>query len=109
MSGWQRERQLCQQLGLPTASVHAVGKSKLLAKLGFFAYTLILLWFYLFIMINLAYVSSVRIVLTLVALICNLSFLHILNLVAQFIMIYILVLIWKLPNIPTPPKTLVLY
>jgi hypothetical protein len=24
-----------------------------------------------------------------------------LNLVAQFIMIYILVLIWKLPNIPT--------
>jgi hypothetical protein len=26
-SGWQRERQLCQQLGLPTASVHVVGKS----------------------------------------------------------------------------------
>jgi hypothetical protein len=66
-----------------------------------FGYTLILLWFYLFIMINLAYLSSVRIVLTLVALICDLSFLHMLNLVAQFIMIYILVLIWKLPNIPT--------
>jgi hypothetical protein len=26
-SGWQREQQLCQQLGLPTASVEAVGKS----------------------------------------------------------------------------------
>jgi hypothetical protein len=26
-TGWQRERQLCQQLGLPTASVHVVGKS----------------------------------------------------------------------------------
>jgi hypothetical protein len=60
-----------------------------------------LLWFYLFIMINLAYLSSVRIVLTLVALICDLRFLHMLNLVAQFIMIYILVLIWKLPNIST--------
>jgi hypothetical protein len=54
-----------------------------------FGYT----WFYLFIIINLAYLSSVRIVLTLVALICNLSFLHMLNLVAQFVMIYILVLI----------------
>jgi hypothetical protein len=52
-------------------------------------------------MINLAYLSSVRIVLTLVALICDLSFLHMFNLVAQFIMIYILVLIWKLSNIPT--------
>jgi hypothetical protein len=40
-------------------------------------------------------------VLTLVALICDLSFLHILKLVAQFVMIYILILIWKLPNIPT--------
>jgi hypothetical protein len=69
-----------------------------------FGYTLILLWFYLFIMINLAYLSIVRIVLTLVALICDLSFLHMLNLVAQFIMIYILVLIWKLPNIPTIQK-----
>jgi hypothetical protein len=66
-----------------------------------FGYTLILLWFYLFIMINLAYLSSVRIVLTLIALICDLSFLHMLNLVAQFVMIYILILIWKLPNIPT--------
>jgi hypothetical protein len=66
-----------------------------------FGYTLILMWFYLFIMINLAYLSSVRIVLALVALICDLSFLHMLNLVAQFVMIYILVLIWKLPNIPT--------
>jgi hypothetical protein len=69
-----------------------------------FGYTLILLWFYLFIMINLAYLSSVRIVLTLVALIYDLSFLHIINLVAQFVIIYILVLIWKLPNIPTIQK-----
>jgi hypothetical protein len=45
-----------------------------------FGYTLILMWFYLFIMINLSYVSSVRIVLTLVALICDLSLLHMLNL-----------------------------
>jgi hypothetical protein len=52
-------------------------------------------------MINLPYPSSVRIVLTLVALICDMSFQHILNLVAQFNMIYILVLIWKLPNILT--------
>jgi hypothetical protein len=66
-----------------------------------FEYTLILLWFYLFIMINLAYLSSARIVLTLVALICDLNFAHMLDLVAQFVMIYILVLIWKLPNIPT--------
>jgi hypothetical protein len=66
-----------------------------------FGYTLILLWFYLFIMINLPYQSIVRIVLTLVALICDMSFLHMLNLVAQFDMIYILVLIWKLPNIST--------
>jgi hypothetical protein len=74
-----------------------------------FRYTLILLWFYLFIMINLAYLSSVRIVLTLVALICDLSFLHMLNLVAQFFMIYILVLIWKLPNIPTITSTLLFF
>jgi hypothetical protein len=66
-----------------------------------FRYTPILMWFYLFIMINLAYLSSVRIVLTLVALICDLSFLHMVNLVAHFVMIYILVLIWKLTNIPT--------
>jgi hypothetical protein len=66
-----------------------------------FEYTLILLWFYLFIMINLSYLSSVRIVLTLVALISNMSFLHMLNLSAQFIMIYILFLIWKLPNFTT--------
>jgi hypothetical protein len=52
-------------------------------------------------MINLVYLSSVQIVLTLVDLICDLSFLHIPNLVAQFVMIYILVLISKLPNIPT--------
>jgi hypothetical protein len=26
-TGWQREQQLCQQLGLPTASVHAVGEA----------------------------------------------------------------------------------
>jgi hypothetical protein len=61
-----------------------------------FGYTLILLCFYLFIMINLPCLSSVRIVLTLVAMICDMSFLHILNLVAQFVMIYILILIWKL-------------
>jgi hypothetical protein len=66
-----------------------------------FGYTLILLWLYLFIMINLVYLFSVRIVLTLVALICDLSFLHMLNLVAHFVMIYILVLICKLPNFPT--------
>jgi hypothetical protein len=42
-------------------------------------------------MINLAYLSSVQIVLTLVALIGDLSFPHMLNLVAQFVMIYILV------------------
>jgi hypothetical protein len=58
-----------------------------------FGYILILLWFYLFIMIDLSYVSNVRIVLTLVDLICDLSFLHMHNLVAQFVMIYILILI----------------
>jgi hypothetical protein len=57
-----------------------------------FGYTLILLWFYLFIMINMFYLYSVRIVLTLVAMICDMNFLHMLNLVAQFVMIYILVL-----------------
>jgi hypothetical protein len=31
----------------------------------------------------------------------DLSFLHMLNLVAQFVMIYILVLIWKLPKFST--------
>jgi hypothetical protein len=72
-----------------------------------FGYTLILLWFYLFIMINLLYLSSVRIVLTLVALICDMSFLHMLNVVVQFVMIYILVLIWKLPNISTEATSLV--
>jgi Fe2+ transport system protein B len=69
-----------------------------------FGYTLILLWFYLFIMIYLPCLSSVQIVLTLVAMICDMSFLHMLNLVAQFIMIYILVLIWKLPKISTIQK-----
>jgi hypothetical protein len=73
------------------------------ASVGFgncpaFGYTLILLWFYLFIMINLLYLSSVRIMLTLVTFICDMSFLHLFNLVAQFVMIYILVLIWNLPN-----------
>jgi hypothetical protein len=56
-----------------------------------FGYTLILLWFYLFVMITLPCMSSVRIVLTLVDMICDMSFLHMLNLVAQFVMIYILV------------------
>jgi hypothetical protein len=46
-----------------------------------FGYTLILLWFYLFIMINPSCLSSVQIVLTLVAMICDMSFLHMLNLV----------------------------
>jgi hypothetical protein len=40
-------------------------------------------------------------VLTLVAMICDMSLLNMLNLVVQFIMIYIMVLIWKLPNIST--------
>jgi hypothetical protein len=44
-----------------------------------FGYTLTLLWFYLFIM---------------------------LNLVVQFVMIYIMVLIWKLPNTSTLPGSL---
>jgi hypothetical protein len=42
--------------------------------------------------------------LTLVAMNCDMSFLHMLNLVAQFVMIYILVLIWTLPNISTIQK-----
>jgi hypothetical protein len=50
-------------------------------------------------MIYLPCLSSVQIVLTLVAMICDMSFLHLLNLVGQFVMIYILVLIWKLPKI----------
>jgi hypothetical protein len=66
-----------------------------------FGYTLILLWFYLFIMIYLPCLSSVRIVLTLVAMICDISFLHMLNLVVQFVMINILILIWKLQKIST--------
>jgi hypothetical protein len=41
--------------------------------------------------------------------ICDMSFLHILNLVAQFVMIYILVLIWKLPKIPTSHFRLLLH
>jgi hypothetical protein len=52
-------------------------------------------------MINLPCLSSVQIMLTLVAMIYGMSFLHKLNLVVQFIMIYILVLILKLPKIPT--------
>jgi hypothetical protein len=64
-----------------------------------FGYTLTLWWFYLFIMlINL---SSVRIMLTLVVMICDKSFLNMLNLVVRFFMIYIMVLIWKLSNIST--------
>jgi hypothetical protein len=74
-----------------------------------FGYTLILLWFHLFIMINLLYLSSVRIVFTLVALIRDMSFLHMLNLVAQFVMIYILVSIWKLPNISTKITLVITY
>jgi Fe2+ transport system protein B len=72
-----------------------------------FGYTLNLLWFYLFIMIYLPCLSSVRIVLTLVAMIYDMSFLHMLNLVVQFVMIYILILIWKLPKISTPASILV--
>jgi hypothetical protein len=44
-------------------------------------------------MIYLPCLSSVQIVLTLVVMICDMSFLHMLNLVAQFVMIYILILI----------------
>jgi hypothetical protein len=66
-----------------------------------FGYTVILLWFYLFIMINLTCLSNVRIVLILVAMICDMSFLHMLNLVAQFVMIFILVFIWKFPKMST--------
>jgi hypothetical protein len=55
-------------------------------------------------MINMASLSSVRIVLALVALIYDLSFLHMLNLVGQFVIIYILILICKLPNIPTEAR-----
>jgi hypothetical protein len=69
-----------------------------------FGYTLILLWCYLFIMIILPFLSSVRIVLTLVAMICDISFLNMLNLFSQFVMIYIIVLIWKLPDILTIQK-----
>jgi hypothetical protein len=66
-----------------------------------FGYTLALLWFYLFILLNM---STLRIVLTLVATICNMSLLNMHNLVVQFVMIYIMVLIWKLPNISTIQK-----
>jgi hypothetical protein len=52
-------------------------------------------------MINLPYLSSVRIVFILVTLLCDMSFLHMLNPVDRFVMIYILLLIWKLPNIST--------
>jgi hypothetical protein len=68
---------------------------------GNLGYTLILLRFYLFVIINLPCLFSVRIVLTLVDMICDMSFLHMLNLVAQFVMVNILVLIWKLPKIST--------
>jgi hypothetical protein len=40
--------------------------------------------------------SSVQVVPTLVAMICDM-----LNLVVHYVMIYIMVLIWKLPNIST--------
>jgi hypothetical protein len=63
-----------------------------------FEYTLTLLWFYLLIMLNM---SSIRIVLKLVAMIWDMSLLNMLNLVVQFIVIYIMVLTWKLPNIST--------
>jgi hypothetical protein len=46
-----------------------------------FGYTLALLCFYLFIMLNL---SSVRIVLTLVDMICDMSLLNMLNIVVRF-------------------------
>jgi hypothetical protein len=53
-------------------------------------------------MVNLAFQTSVRIVFTLVAMMCDMSFLHMLILVAQVVMNYFLILIWKLPKIPTP-------
>jgi ABC-type transport system involved in multi-copper enzyme maturation permease subunit len=86
------------------ANLEDNGASVTLSNHSTFGYTFILLWLYLFIMINLSCLFSVRIVLTLVAMICNMSFLHMFNLVAQFVMIYILVLNWKLPKIPTPFK-----
>jgi hypothetical protein len=60
----------------------------------------------LFVMFNLFNLSSVRVVLTLVSMICDIflnhvSMIQMLNLVVQFVMIYIMVLIWKLPNIST--------
>jgi hypothetical protein len=83
------------------ANLEDNGASVALGNRPTFGYTLILLWFYLFIMIILPCVSSVRIVLTLVVMIYDMSFLHMLNLVYQFVVIYILILIWKLPKIST--------
>jgi hypothetical protein len=37
---------------------------------------------------------------TLAVMICDMSLLNMLNLVVQYVMIYIMVLIWKLTNIP---------
>jgi hypothetical protein len=51
-----------------------------------FGYTLTFLWFYLLIILNL---FSVRIMLILVAMICDRRPLNLLNLVVWFIMIYI--------------------
>jgi hypothetical protein len=51
-----------------------------------FGYFPTLLWFYLFIILNM---SSVRIMLTLVAMICDMSLINMLNLIVQFAMIYI--------------------
>jgi hypothetical protein len=52
--------------------------------------------FFLFCLINMFNLSSVRVVLTLLAMICD-----VLNLVVVYVMNYIMVLIWKLPNIST--------
>jgi hypothetical protein len=52
--------------------------------------------FFLFCLISMFNLSSVRVVLTIVAMICD-----VLNLVVLYVMIYIMVLIWKLPNIST--------
>jgi hypothetical protein len=40
---------------------------------------------------------------TLAVMICDMSLLNMLNLVVQYVMIYIMVLFWKLTNIPTFP------
>jgi hypothetical protein len=60
--------------------------------------------FFLFCLISIFNLSSVRVVLTLVAMICD-----VLNLVVLYVMIYIMVLISKLPNILTIHPNFILF